>query len=117
MKSLDVFIMTEPRESDLYIEQVELGEDKTASLRFANLSEFNAIICRLNWPHREGLVIPFDSLKEESTCSHDECTCQRSSIERTINTLKLCRSCIQAIHQKIKNILDNDPQYPLIHSL
>lgn len=109
--------MNEPRESGVYIEQIELGDDKTASLRFACRGKLKAIICRINWPYREGIVIPFDSLKEDTECSKENCTCNESPLNSKVSKVDLCSSCLKSIHKKIKDIIDVKPQYPLAHNI
>lgn len=99
------------------MKQIELGNDKTASLRFACRGKIKAIICRINWPYREGIVIPFDSLKNNTECSDEDCTCKDSPLDEGVSTLDLCSNCLQSVHQKIKELLDVDPQYPLAYSI
>lgn len=110
--------MINPSESDVYLRQIDLGNDKTASLRLACRGKFKAIICRINWPYREGIVIPFDSLKENTECDNENCTCKEDfPSDTTITTLELCKSCLKSIHKKIKDILEKDPQYPLAYNI
>lgn len=100
------------------MKQIELGDEKTASLRFANLNSFNAIICRIDWPYKDGLIIPFDSIDSKTECSHEDCTCQEEPpLESEINSLDLCTNCLKAIHRKILEFIDTDPEYSLARTI